>query len=261
MNLLRMVKPIKDLLVADRRAYRPIRRGPAKGQRMWLNPSEDLWIQLGFLETEIQETVEALIEPGDTCYDIGAAFGYYTLACKRLSRGGPVVAIDGDPGRLQVLEETLAVNEMAGDRTEIIDAFVGNDHGRQGMVSLDGLVFEDGHPAPDVIKMDIEGAEASALEGAARVLEEHRPKLIIEIHDAEQDRRCRSLLQAAGYQLAVIDQEASWLRDDPDPERKWFAAVPVERSEHPGPYVASSSRSGEYCVRNLSSSRSLAPRQ
>ncbi len=125
MNLLRMVKPIKDLLVPDRSAYRPIHRGPAKGSRMWLNPSQDLWIQLGWLETEIQETVEQLVGPGDTCYDIGAAFGYYTLACKRLSQGAQVIAIDGDPERLEVLGETLVANGVAGDRMEVLEAFVG----------------------------------------------------------------------------------------------------------------------------------------
>ncbi len=112
-----------------------------------------------------------------------------------------------------------------------------------------------------MIKMDIEGAEASALRGATRVLGEHRPKLIIEVHDRQVDLDCRRQLRAADYVLEVIDQEIGWLRRAPDPERKWLAAVPVERASLLASYSPSSSRWGSYWARNLSSSRSLAPRQ
>lgn len=47
------------------------------------------------------------------------------------------------------------------------------------VVDIDSFVAEQGIDKVDLIKMDIEGAEMEALEGAARVIAEHKPQLAI----------------------------------------------------------------------------------
>jgi len=49
---------------------------------------------------------------------------------------------------------------------------------------LDTLVATDGLPDPDLVKLDVEGAEAAVLDGAVEVLQRARPALLIELHSA-----------------------------------------------------------------------------
>jgi FkbM family methyltransferase len=70
------------------------------------------------------------------------------------------------------------------------------------------------HPAPALVKMDIEGAEAAALRGAGKLLAEVRPILLCELHgtaDAVMD-----VLDEHGYEVTTVGEpgvsprEAQW---------------------------------------------------
>jgi hypothetical protein len=61
---------------------------------------------------------------------------------------------------------------------------------------LDGLQHL---PPPNLIKIDVEGAEALVLGGANRSLQRHRPQLVIEMHDAPVAIEVIDLLIDAGY--------------------------------------------------------------
>ncbi len=54
------------------------------------------------------------------------------------------------------------------------------------------------------IKLDIEGAEVSALKPARRILEERKPVLIVEIHPEELEREAGELLLSHGYRPFVV---------------------------------------------------------
>ena len=54
------------------------------------------------------------------------------------------------------------------------------------MVSVTGDFLLDHWPAPDFVKMDVEGAELLALQGAGRLLEEVRPTFYIEVESTGQ---------------------------------------------------------------------------
>ncbi len=69
-------------------------------------------------------------------------------------------------------------------------------------ISLDEFAYRDGHPAPQVVKMAIEGGEVLALPGMARVLSEARPILLMELHGQDSSRAAWEALTAAGYRLA-----------------------------------------------------------
>jgi hypothetical protein len=50
------------------------------------------------------------------------------------------------------------------------------------IVTLDEEILQAGLPAPDFIKIDIEGWEIEALRGARKTLELHKPALFLEMH-------------------------------------------------------------------------------
>jgi FkbM family methyltransferase len=101
----------------------------------------------------------------------------------------------------------------------------------------------------DLVKLDLEGAELRALQGARRLLSEDRPALMIELEPEHLKRQggsigaLESLLRAAGYEafgivagegdLRFVPFESPWRRPEGDPN---IVAVPAERSERLSPY-------------------------
>lgn len=67
-------------------------------------------------------------------------------------------------------------------------------------VRLDEFIREEGLPVPDLVKMDIEGAEAAALRGLGAFLREVRG-VLLETHGAALHGECRDILEAAGLEV------------------------------------------------------------
>ena len=75
-------------------------------------------------------------------------------------------------------------------------------------VSLDALIQNGTLPMPDLIKMDVEGAEASVLEGAKTLLRQRTAVLLIALHGDLPMRACLTLLHEAGYEAFTLDGQA-----------------------------------------------------
>lgn len=75
--------------------------------------------------------------------------------------------------------------------------------------SVDGLL-ESGYLAPDVIKIDVEGAEYDVLRGAKGALKKYRPKILLATHDCHLpgvQKLCVDFLQGLGYELKLLSNE------------------------------------------------------
>jgi FkbM family methyltransferase len=70
-------------------------------------------------------------------------------------------------------------------------------------VALDEFVFGSA-AAPSSIKIDVEGAEFSVLQGANEVLSQHRPALLLATHSSSLRRLCLELLATHGYVVRPI---------------------------------------------------------
>jgi hypothetical protein len=72
--------------------------------------------------------------------------------------------------------------------------------------SLDSLAAEHDLPRLYLIKIDVEGHERQVLDGAAAILDRHRPALVIETgHEAHGDRAAiHDLLAGLGYRMLGI---------------------------------------------------------
>jgi len=208
---------------AGARLWSRIPRGLGTG--LWMYA--DLRIELGYAngdhEPWMQDLLKSQLGPGDCYYDLGAHSGFFSLiAARRVGPSGAVLAIEADPENASIVEVNVARNKLA--QVAVLQAAVWSSTGQvsfesaqastQGRVTgcagsaanrvpavcLDDLVFCQGHRAPDLIKMDVEGAEWEALQGARRLLTELKPKLLCEVHDPAQIDQIRGLLANHGYQ-------------------------------------------------------------
>ncbi len=208
-----------------------IAAGDLKGYKILLNLKAEKSRWLGTYEPELAEAARAFLKPGMTVYDVGANIGYVSLLLAHCIRpNGKVFAFEALPANAQRIRRNLALNALesritlveaaVADRGGEITFFVhesvgmGKAAGSAGRreeryqaeikvpaLSLDEFVYEQGHPAPDAVKMDIEGGEVLALPGMKRILSEHHPLLFLELHGPESEQAAWQSLTEAGYTL------------------------------------------------------------
>lgn len=191
-----------------------ISSGLSQGLWMQIRLPREATLWRGEHEPDVQRALLAVVCPGDVVYDIGSHIGTIALGVARLVGGsGRTVAFDGDPENVERLRANGARNEL-GDRLQVLHAAVwsrssvdgvsfrrGEINRSQGGVNDDGcqpvigrgeiirvsaIALDDfvasGGPAPQLIKIDVEGGEYEVLRGAHKVFATIRPLLIIEIH-------------------------------------------------------------------------------
>ena len=177
-----------------------------------------------------------LVRPDDVVYDIGANIGIYTrmlaqwfgasrvLAFEPMAQNVALlranVSLGGLEDRVEIFpmalsdrdgEEQLQIDDVRST-TAVLDSVSGGapSAGRQHfglpgrtttveVARLDTLVRERGLPAPNVLKIDTEGAEALVIDGATSLLREHQPRLTIATHGPEPARATLERLTDLGY--------------------------------------------------------------
>ncbi len=103
------------------------------------------------------------VEEGDVLADVGGAEGYYTL--DNIDKVSKAYIFDADAEWITALKKTF---EPYSDKVEIIQGYVGAVDDGKDHITLDTILKgkKIGH-----IKMDIEGYERGALEGAKGLLD------------------------------------------------------------------------------------------
>lgn len=202
----------------------PIWLGPLRGKR-WVVGSFINKCWLGIYENEKQKRFADEVDLGQVVYDIGANVGYYTLLASILvGPKGKVIAFEPLPRNLAFLRTHLKINNLKN--VQIIDSAISDTKGemffstdthhamghisqdgslRVKVVSLDEIVTNLGLPKPDVLKIDIEGAEYEALIGAEEQLRRHHPMIFLATHGTEVHHQCCAYLTELGYALEAID--------------------------------------------------------
>ncbi len=198
----------------------PIQDGPLKGHR-WSVFTGVRFLRGDYHQIETEEIIR-LIRPGDTVYDIGAHIGYYTLIAARAcgDQGGQVFAFEPLPVNLKALRIHMNANQtnnitilpyaVSCESAKFnFDTTGGTGRGRLNAggkmtvttITLDNLVFEKKYAPPNVIKIDVEGAEVLVLNGALKVLNLYSPRIFLATHGKEIRRECETLLRQQGYEL------------------------------------------------------------
>ncbi len=156
------------------------------------------------------EAIKRLARPGMRCIDVGAHAGLFLRAFEKAAPGGAHVAIEPVPWKAAMIRAKFpsaavfqcALGEAAGkaEFTEVLEKSGASllsqfDDSRRNSRATDQYSVDvrtldeialDG-PATGVIKIDVEGAEAAVLKGAARLIERDRPAILFECGAPKQN--------------------------------------------------------------------------
>lgn len=223
------------------RVLLPVLRGPAKGLRFRLdlqNRMETAYF-LGTYESTIVKKIAHICQKGWTVWDCGTYLGFYTvLFAKLVGPEGRVVAFEPDPRNMLRTRENVALNKF--NNVQFIHAAIGAPVGeiefilsdntnshipgsyvgataeeyakiervdaliRVPCLSLDEAFLNRDIPRPQLIKLDIEGAEKEALQHAHRITSEAKPLIVLELHNPECDAAAWRFAQSVGYSLQSL---------------------------------------------------------
>ncbi len=92
-------------------------------------------------------------------------------------------------------------------------------------MTVKSVPLDDSHRGPvSFMKIDVEGAEVQVVMGASRLIEQHRPKLIIECHEPEHYAWIASWLHRLAYNVTRVLNPESKPESAPHDCRCWLVA-------------------------------------
>jgi len=217
-------------------------RGPARGLcfRLDLQGQVESGYWLGYYDLHVLQALTRICRPGWTIWDCGIHLGYYTASFARLvGPMGKVVAIEPDPNNLRRAQANTRLNRLhnvtfapvaiggpcgevdfvvsANTNSHLPGMYVGASAAeyrareqaktliRVRCISLDEAYTTEGLAAPDLVKLDIEGAEAEGLQHVAALAEDRRPLIILELHNPECDAAAWQFAQRYTYSLQSLN--------------------------------------------------------
>lgn len=178
---------------------------------VWANRGEGTDDHLGFAghETNVRAIATGMFPAGGIFLDVGAHVGLWSLNLAR-EKQARVVAVEANPLTFEILlqnvrrnadayEGIISAHNLAAWHTEaLLDLVDMNDMDTGGStrVAEQGTEVKPVGPLtqalpldswvtvkPDLIKIDVEGAEANVLWGASELIYNSQPVLFIEMHD------------------------------------------------------------------------------
>jgi FkbM family methyltransferase len=196
---------------------------PEAGLRYWI-PNRGIKAD----ETLLRNAAEA-VKPGSVVWDVGANMGLFSFAAAGLAGArGSVYAFEPDAVMARLLRRSARLNPQAA-HVEVIPCAVAQELGlahfeiakrSRASNALEGYQLSQGGgvreletvvtvsldwlserlPPPDVLKIDVEGAELAVFRGAQQMLKTKSPILIFELTRPNWGEESR-LLSDLGYTL------------------------------------------------------------
>lgn len=211
----------------------------------------------GSNELPVQQVLAQYLMRDAVFYDVGANVGFLTVIGARLvGPRGIVYAFEPVPANAAFVRSNAVANGFMN--VEVIEKAVTSYSGsaelalasysggavlaefgappdaagtlRVDLTSIDDLVERSGLKPPAFVKIDVEGAELSVLQGMERTAARHRPMILYELDDAESEplqrkqAECEHWLRARGYRVAELPESyigIHWIV-------KHFLATPIE---------------------------------
>ncbi|MBX2861556.1 MAG: FkbM family methyltransferase [Vampirovibrio sp.] len=221
----------------------------------------------GDIDRKITVLCRRILRPGDIAFDIGANMGTVTLNMARfVGTPGQVYSFEPNPILFGRLEKALAYNHIhhvqlfpnaVGAEKRTLQLQVPLDHSGCGslvrnversdtqcfdvsVVRISDVAEEHDIPAPRLVKIDVEGFEASVLKGAQEFFSKCPPRaILIELNEdvsSVYEHESIQILQALGYKLFEISK--SFLSLHPQPLGTSKGRINDFLAIHQGPYYS-----------------------
>jgi FkbM family methyltransferase len=201
--------------------------------RIWVSPRAGLryWRSVNQADPGLVDLARTHVRADDVVWDVGANVGLFGLTSAAL--GAKVFLFEPDLRCAEMARRSANLNDfkhspsvlpiavssaigiealsvsVRNSSTSHLSAVAGSTQtgGSIGMVdvptfSLDALL--EWIPAPNFVKVDVEGAELLVLSGAKNLLAQHKPTVYFEFTDATLPL-CRALLEEHDYGVSLID--------------------------------------------------------
>lgn len=230
MNHRYQMRKYGENIIIDDTVYRLIQTDSAAG-RIFVDPTDNIVsksiLNNGYWNDNMVKLFHNFVGEGDIIVDIGANIGFFTLLCSNIvGKNGEVIAFEPEKRNFDILSANMARNSkydnIIGERLAISD--------KGGEISLYISENKGGHSikdyndthiksqtvstipldqydvsSPDVVKIDVEGAEPSVFEGMSNVLDA-KPILFFEYSDDWESRReTLNMLKSIGYTFFHIE--------------------------------------------------------
>jgi FkbM family methyltransferase len=179
------------------------------------------WYEGNLWEPPVQIALRDLCKPGKIVFDVGANFGGLTTVMSRMvGPRGVVCAFEASPRIIDKCQRNIVLNgcnnvqiynlAVYHNSTSKVPIYLGshlndsiytNNNTESpayyvSTIAIDDFV-ESTNLVPDVVKMDIEGAEFDAVKGMLKTISTAKPHLILET--SPSDSRCLISLREKGY--------------------------------------------------------------
>ncbi len=216
---------------------------PMHGKWIWVHPRARLSVSTKTFfkgEPHVRRWLAEQLKPGSVFFDVGAHHGWVSMwALMLIGPRGMVFSFEPSPSNLSILEWHRTINRLArwtivatavSDEDAVQRPFYLVDSGDSPMNSLTsgapGTVLMNGRLVetvsiqtvsldaycervgvrPHLVKIDVEGAEYLVLRGAAKLLHESHPALILAVHpywlpSGQSPVQIVDLLQSHGYTM------------------------------------------------------------
>jgi FkbM family methyltransferase len=216
----------------------PTRVEVEPGVSFLLDPRDLIGVSIlrgGSWQPEIWDSMSPSLPVGGVFLDVGAHIGSFTMkAAVKVGKTGHVLAFEPNPETLQLLRDNVAASHADNvivepiactDHEQMLTLYAGppSNTGMSSLASenvplegpprlytvrgrmIDDVIRELKLTRVDVIKIDVEGAEAYVLRGAVDTLKRFHPKVIVEVvasqlaamHSTPDD--VAAVLKGAGY--------------------------------------------------------------
>ena len=200
----------------------PVLFGPLRGARFILGSLAGVGggatVYFNQVEREQSEALIGVLRPGDVFFDIGANVGYYTiLASKRVGDKGLVYAFEPLIRNVYYLyrhvnlnqaDNVVIVSTACADASSIARFSFGKNTAEGRILKstdTDNVALKDTalvpvvtvdavcalcSVQPNVLKIDVEGAELRVLQGARVTLSRAKPSIFLSVHSDELRLSC-----------------------------------------------------------------------
>ena len=175
----------------------------------------------------------AISKEGTVVLDVGANTGIFSMLAKAINPKAKVVAFEPIPYNIQLLKKNIAANDFD---IEVVEKAISNEVGSCTMyvkpdtvnymtsvntnreensetvelevpiISIDQFVKDAHFEKVDMIKLDVEGHEPEALQGALEVIRRDLPTMLVEVLSDEDGLKIMEILKPFPYQFYQIEE-------------------------------------------------------